>query len=99
VADTALLAAATILMIIPGLVSSAAGILLLLKPVRVLLRPMVIAVGTRKVVSAMEKNYARYGRGMAGVTVVDGQVIDIPDEGPTGYDPSRPQIRKPRTEL
>jgi UPF0716 protein FxsA len=99
VADTALLAAATILMIIPGLVTSALGILLLLKPVRVLLRPMVIAVGTRKVVSAMEKNYARYGRGMAGVTVVDGQVVDITSPGPAGYDPTRPQLRKPHTEL
>jgi UPF0716 protein FxsA len=99
VADTALLAAATILMIIPGLVTSALGILLLLKPVRVLLRPMVIAVGTRKVVTAMEKNYARYGRGMAGVTVVDGQVVDITAPGPAGYDPTRPQLRKPHTEL
>ena len=102
VADTALLAAATILMIIPGLVSSAIGILLLLKPIRVLLRPMVIAVGTRKVVSAMEKNYARYGRGMAGVTVVDGQVIDTSGAGTTGttgFDAARPQLRKPYTEL
>ena len=102
VADTALLAAATILMIIPGLVSSAVGILLLLKPIRVLLRPMVIAVGTRKVVSAMEKNYARYGRGMAGVTVVDGQVIDSSGAGTTGttgFDPARPELRKPYNEL
>jgi UPF0716 protein FxsA len=89
-------------MIVPGLVSSAVGILLLLKPIRVLLRPMVIAVGTRKVVSAMEKNYARYGRGMAGVTVVDGEVIDTSGAGTTGttgFDPARPQLRKPYTEL
>jgi UPF0716 protein FxsA len=98
VADTALLAAATIAMIIPGLVSTAIGILLLLKPVRVLLRPVIIALGTRKVVGAME-NYAQYGRGMAGVTVVEGQVVDTTDYGPTGYDPSRPQLRKPQTEL
>lgn len=98
VADTALLAAATIAMIVPGLVSTAIGILLLLKPVRVLLRPIVIAVGTKKVVGAME-NYAQYGRGMAGVTVVEGQVVDTTDYGPTGYDPTRPQLRKPYTEL
>lgn len=97
VADTALLAAATIAMIIPGLVSTAIGILLLLKPVRLLLRPVVIALGTRKVVGVME-NYAQYGRGMAGVTVVDGQVVDTTSQGPAGYDPTRPQLRKPHTE-
>lgn len=98
VADTALLAATTIAMIIPGLVSTAIGILLLLKPVRLLLRPVVIALGTRKVVGVME-NYAQYGRGMAGVTVVDGQVVDTTSQGATGFDATRPQLRKPHTEL
>jgi UPF0716 protein FxsA len=97
VADTALLAGATIAMVVPGLVTTVIGILLLLKPVRAVLRPLVIALGTRKVVVAME-SYAQYGRGMAGVTVVDGHVVDTPDS-PTTYDPNRRQLPNPHPDL
>lgn len=97
VADTALLAGATIAMVVPGLVTTVLGILLLLKPVRLVLRPLVIAVGTRKVVGAME-GYAQYGRGMAGFTVVDGQVVDT-TYNPADHDPSRRQLPKPHPDL
>ncbi len=97
VADTALLAGATIAMVVPGLVTTLIGILLLLKPVRMILRPLVIALGTRKVVVAME-GYAQYGRGMAGVTVVDGQVVDT-TYGPTANDPTQQQLPKQHPEF
>ncbi|MFR9749974.1 FxsA family protein [Nocardia sp. 004] len=70
VADGALVAVGAVLMFVPGLVTSLAGLLLLLPPTRFLLRPLVTALAAR-----------RFGRFAAGThyrgVVIDGdEVID-----------------------
>lgn len=75
--DTALLAAASLLMVIPGVVSTLAGLILLAPPVRRVLRPVVAATGARSFAATMDRAgiYASgmyVGRG----TVIDGTVVD-----------------------
>ncbi|KQR98569.1 hypothetical protein ASG12_09050 [Williamsia sp. Leaf354] len=70
--DTALLAGSVFLLFLPGIVSTVLGILLLLGPVRALARPLVAAVGARRVVTAMNRYGAAGGRGI----VVEGEVVD-----------------------
>lgn len=87
--DTALVATSTILLVIPGVVSTLAGILLLFPPTRKALRPVVVAVGAKRMATAMDRAglYATgiYGGGIrgGGATVVDGTVVesDTPDTG------------------
>ncbi|GAC70267.1 FxsA family protein [Gordonia soli] len=74
--DTALLAAATVLLVVPGVVTSAVGILALLPPVRAALRPVIAAVGARKFVAAMNKAGVAAGGTIVGGPIVDGTVVD-----------------------
>ncbi|MCP2178227.1 FxsA family protein [Williamsia maris] len=76
-ADSALLAASTLLLFIPGLVTTLLGILLMLSPVRAAARPLVAAMGTRRVVARMN-TFSRAGRPF---TVIDGEVVE--PGGPT----------------
>lgn len=78
VADGALVAAGTVLLVIPGLVTSALGLLLLIPLTRRVLRPVVLLVGGRRVAMATAA-----GQAGAGVysrtrrrTVVDGVVVE-----------------------
>ncbi|MGV9711331.1 FxsA family protein [Gordonia sp. NPDC003424] len=75
--DTALLAAATLLLVLPGIVSTVVGLVLLIPPVRRLLRPAVTAVGAKSFAASMNRAgvYASRGVYMRG-TVIDGTVID-----------------------
>lgn len=75
--DTALLAAATLLLVLPGIVSTGVGLLLLIPPVRRLLRPAVQAAGAKSFAASMNRAglYASRGMYMRG-TVIDGTVID-----------------------
>lgn len=85
-ADTALVAVSTLLLVIPGVVSTVAGTLLLFSPTRRVMRPVVVAVGARRVATAMDRAgvYATgvYGAGR-GATVVEGSVVesDTPEPG------------------
>lgn len=85
-ADTALVAVSTLLLVIPGIVSTVAGTLLLFPPTRRVMRPVVVAVGARRVATAMDRAgvYATgvYGAGR-GATVVEGSVVesDTPEPG------------------
>lgn len=85
-ADTALVAVSTILLVVPGVVSTVAGTLLLFPPTRRVMRPAVAAVGARRVATAMDRAgmYATgvYGAGRGG-TVVEGTVVesDTPEPG------------------
>lgn len=85
-ADTALVAVSTLLLVIPGVVSTVAGTLLLFPPTRRVLRPVVVAAGARQVATAMDRAgvYATgvYGAGR-GATVVEGTVVesDTPEPG------------------
>lgn len=75
--DTALLAGATMLMVIPGVVSTAAGLLLLIPPVRRALHPVVAAAGAKSFAASMDRA-GLYASGIyvRGGTVVDGTVVD-----------------------
>ncbi|MEY1675509.1 FxsA family protein [Gordonia sp. ABKF26] len=85
-ADTALVAVSTLLLVIPGVVSTVAGTLVLFPPTRRVMRPVVVAVGARRVATAMDRAgvYATgvYGAGR-GATVVEGSVVesDTPEPG------------------
>ncbi|MCR5976516.1 FxsA family protein [Gordonia jinghuaiqii] len=77
--DTALVAAATLLLVIPGVVSTVAGILLLFPPTRKAVRPVVVAAGARRMITAMDRAGVRAtgiyaGRG--GATIIDGTVVE-----------------------
>lgn len=77
-ADTAVVGASSILLILPGLVSTVVGTVALLPPTRRILRPVLAALGARTVMSAMDR---AGGYGAAGVrrgTVIDGTVVDDP---------------------
>ncbi|MBF6210014.1 FxsA family protein [Nocardia puris] len=76
VADGALVGLGAGLMFVPGLVTSVAGLLLLLPPTRALLRPLVTALAARRVgkfVTAAESRYS--GVIIDGDDVVDGVVV------------------------
>ncbi|MEE4025717.1 FxsA family protein [Gordonia sp. PKS22-38] len=75
--DTALLAAATLLMVVPGIVSTAVGLLLLAPPVRRGLRPVVAAAGAKSFAASMNRA-GLYASGIyvRGGTVVDGTVVE-----------------------
>ncbi|AOW92668.1 hypothetical protein BFN03_08070 [Rhodococcus sp. WMMA185] len=82
VADGALVALGSVLMFVPGLVTSALGILLLIPPTRWLLRPAVVLLaGSRATtVAAGAGAFTRAGRRESG-EVVDGEVVDEVFEG------------------
>jgi UPF0716 protein FxsA len=70
--DGALIALGTVLVVVPGLVTSALGLLLLLPPTRAALRPVAaLAVARRvKVMPAPRRDY------------IDGEVVDVVDIEP-----------------
>lgn len=82
--DGALVALGGLLMIVPGLVTSVAGLLLLLPPTRAVMRPVATGLATR----TLSKRVAFVdlsGRGAPGRgTFVDGEVIEVHDvpDGP-----------------
>ncbi|MXP22120.1 FxsA family protein [Gordonia sp. HNM0687] len=85
--DTALLAAATLLMVLPGVVSTTVGLILLVPPVRRALRPVVAAAGAKSFAASMDRA-GLYASGIyvRGGTVVDGTVVE--SDGTTWTPPS-----------
>ena len=86
VADGALVATGTVLLIVPGLVTGVLGLLLLIPPTRRVLRPLAVLIGGRKLAVV-----AATGTAGAGVysrthsrTVVDGVVVEdvLVEHGP-----------------
>ena len=79
--DGVLVALGTILTVVPGLVTSVLGVLLLLPPTRVLARPAVTALAARGllrvplVVTTAGNSPYRPGRG----DYIDGEVVDVVD--------------------
>lgn len=80
--DSVLVAIGTILVVIPGLASSVAGVLLLLPPTRAVARPLVTAIAARRmplvtagVSGASGWGYSAAGRG----DYIDGEVVDVTD--------------------
>ncbi|WP_420879625.1 FxsA family protein [Rhodococcus sp. (in: high G+C Gram-positive bacteria)] len=83
VADGAMVAAGSVLMFVPGLVTSVLGLLMLLPPTRWALRPVaVLLAGKRANVTLAGVEFAsRRARTQRG-TVIDGEVVDVyPDFG------------------
>lgn len=76
VADGALVATGTALVLVPGLLTTVLGLLLLLPPTRALIRPVLTALAARRVGRVL----ARTGRPIvidADGTVIDGAVVDV----------------------
>jgi UPF0716 protein FxsA len=79
VTDGALVALGTVLVFVPGLVTTAAGLLLLLPPTRAAARPVLTAMAARRVplitvaASAPRRDVSGHG------DYIDGEVLDVSD--------------------
>ena len=82
VTDSALVALGTVLVFIPGLVTTAAGLLLLAPPTRAVARPVLTAMAARRMplitVATAAASRPRAGRG----DYIDREVIDVVDVEP-----------------
>jgi UPF0716 protein FxsA len=82
--DSALIALGSLLVVVPGLVTSAAGLLLLLPPSRAAARPVLTALAARGVgrrfplITVATVGTDRYGR-RAQPDYIDGEVLDVTD--------------------
>ncbi|MFT4041578.1 MAG: FxsA family protein [Gordonia sp. (in: high G+C Gram-positive bacteria)] len=79
-ADTALIGASSVLLVIPGIVSTIVGMLLLVPGVRGIVRPLVVARGARTVRTSMDRVGASGStrsatRHFGQTTVIDGSVV------------------------
>ncbi|WNG85498.1 FxsA family protein [Mycobacterium sp. ITM-2016-00317] len=82
VADSALVALGTVLVVIPGLASSVLGALLLLPPTRAAARPVITAMAARRaplIVGVSTFGSAAAGRGGRG-EYIDGEVVEVIDD-------------------
>jgi UPF0716 protein FxsA len=99
VTDSALVAMGTVLVFVPGLVTTAVGLLLLLPPTRAAARPVLTAMAARRmplitVAAATAANRSSRGRG----DYIDGEVIDVvdvADQPPAAETEPRALPRKP----
>jgi UPF0716 protein FxsA len=89
VADGALIALGTVAVVIPGLVSSAIGLLMLLPPIRAVLRPVLTLVAARQLsrraplITVIPAGYGAFQATQTGASTVDyidGEVIDVSDQ-------------------
>ncbi len=82
VTDSALVALGTLLVFLPGLVTTAAGLLLLMPPTRVVARPVLTAMAARRMplitVATAAAGRSKPGRG----DYIEGEVIDVVDVEP-----------------
>ncbi|GGG10357.1 hypothetical protein GCM10007304_25630 [Rhodococcoides trifolii] len=102
-ADGGMVAAGSILMAVPGLVTSALGLLLLFPLTRALLRPVVKAVGAKRFSGAVAAGHfaptasGRFGPTFAsGHVVVDGEVVTEPRARQSYPVIEGPDLRTPR---
>jgi UPF0716 protein FxsA len=96
VTDGALVALGTVLVFIPGLVTTALGLLLLLPPTRTVARPVLTAVALRgigkrapliTVMSTGAGAFSAYNRKPPTGDYIDGEVIDVTDFEPPAIRP------------
>ena len=92
VTDSALVALGSVLVVIPGLVTSVAGLLMLLPPTRAAMRPLAGVLATRTLARRVTfvdlPGHGPAGRG----DVIDGEVIDVHDSAPSSVD--LPAVRR-----
>jgi UPF0716 protein FxsA len=95
--DGALVALGTVLVVVPGLVTTAAGVLLLLPPTRAAARPVLTAVAVRgigrrarliTVTTVGADRYASASRTRP--DYIDGEVLDVTDVDPPAL-PGKPE--------
>jgi UPF0716 protein FxsA len=100
VSDGALVALGTVLTVVPGLVTSALGLLLLLPPTRAAARPVVTALAARSLVRMPLIVTSVGGAGAQGPRdgyrpthgdYIDGEVIDVTDVEPPSL-PKHPDV-------
>ncbi len=80
VTDSAMVALGTVLVFVPGLVTTVAGLLLLTPPTRAVARPLLTAMAVRRmplITVATAAAGSRQGAGRA--DYIDGEVIDVVD--------------------
>jgi UPF0716 protein FxsA len=72
ITDSALIALGTVLVVVPGIVTSAFGVLMLLPPTRAAARPLVAMLAARRIpeMATRRRDY------------IDGEVIDVVDVEP-----------------
>lgn len=85
--DVASVALATLLIVVPGLVTSAMGLLLLFPLTRPIVRPLLIAVGVRStgwpLITAATAGASRYAASRSGrAQYVDGEVVGVTEVDP-----------------
>jgi UPF0716 protein FxsA len=90
--DGAMVALGTVLVVIPGLVSSAVGLLLLLPPTRVALRPLLTAIAARGLTSSGRRapliTVTTFGANRSASATrprpeyIDGEVINVTEVDP-----------------
>jgi UPF0716 protein FxsA len=85
-ADTALIALGTVLVVVPGLVSTLAGLLLLLPPTRAAARPLLTAIAVRGIgrraplITVTTVGADRFASAFRPThDYVDGEVVDVTD--------------------
>lgn len=82
VTDSVLVALGTVLVVIPGLVTTAAGLLLLLPPTRAVARPLFTAIAARRAPLITTGTYGPGRYTSARPDYIDGEVIDVTDIDP-----------------
>lgn len=84
--DSVLVALGTVLVVIPGLASSVAGVMLLLPPTRAVARPLVTALAARRM-PLITAGVAGFGATRVRREYIDGEVVDVVDTGQPALDP------------
>lgn len=83
VTDSAMVALGTLLVFVPGLVTTAAGLLLLMPPTRAVARPVLTAIAARRMpLITVATAAAGTRRGPGRDDYIDGEVIDVVDVEP-----------------
>jgi UPF0716 protein FxsA len=82
VTDSAMVALGTVLVFVPGLVTTAAGLLLLMPPTRGFARPVLTAMAARRMPLITVATAAASRSGANRGDYIDGEVIDVVDVEP-----------------
>ena len=91
VTDSAMVALGTVLVFMPGLITTAAGLLLLLPPTRAVARPVLTALAARRMPLITVATAAASRSGAGRQDYIDGEVVDVVDVEPQAL-PRKPDL-------
>jgi UPF0716 protein FxsA len=93
-ADSVLVALGTVLVVIPGLASSAVGALLLIPPTRAVLRPLVTSLAGRRMplITVASTGYSAARGDYIDGEVIDGEVVNVSDVSDVSHFSDAPAI-------